>query len=117
VARLLTFLMIFALVATQGVSMAAAMCRHQDAQAHILARQSKDAAIAAVSVREDAAAAAASKKAPGSGDSFSHWPAELLPATSEATAPPTAENLRLRPARQIALRSTNVPPLLEPPAA
>jgi hypothetical protein len=115
-ARLLTFLMILALVMTQGTAMAAALCRHQNAQEHVLARQSKDAETAAVSIREDAASAAAAKKASQSADAGS-WPAELLPAELQAVPAPALERLRLRPAEQAALPSATVLPLLKPPSA
>lgn len=116
-ARLLTFLMILALVVTQGSAIAAAACRHQNVQEHVLARQSPDLKIAAVSLREDAAADAAAKKASSRGDSSANWPAELLPAGIATSEPARAERLRLRPREHSALASTLVAPLLEPPSA
>jgi len=116
-ARLLALLMIVAMVLGQGSAMANAVCRHQNLREHVLARQSRDAAVAAVSQREDAAADAASKKASRSADSSSQWPAQLLPPTIEPASAPAPERPRLRPARHAALPSASVQPLLEPPAA
>jgi hypothetical protein len=115
-ARLLMFLMILTVVTTQGLSAAAAVCRHDTAREHVQARQSKDAEIASVSLREDAAASA-STKATGSGEPLSVWPAKLLPAESPAPPLRSAERLPVRPARQAALPSLSVPPLLKPPSA
>lgn len=115
--RLLSLFMIFALVVTQGSSMAAAVCRHQNAQEHVLARQSGDRSVAAVSLREDAAAAAASKKAPGSDHGSGHWPAEMLPPESSEPRLPIVERLALWPAPHRALSSTVLAPPLQPPSA
>lgn len=115
-ARLLSLLMIFALVVTQGSAMAAAVCRHENAQEHALARTSPDRAVAAVSLREDAAAAAASKKASHSDNGAGHWPPQLLPPKAEQPPLRTVERARLRPTPQRALSSTAFPPLLEPPS-
>ncbi len=116
-ARLLTLFMIFALVMTQGLSMAAALCRQENVQEHILARQNSDPKIAAVSLKEEAAASAATKKAPGSTDPSSLWPAKMLPADGVPAPLRFAEHLPLRPVHQAALPSVPVPPLLKPPSA
>jgi hypothetical protein len=116
-ARLLSFLMIFVLVTSQGTAMAAAVCRHQDAQAHAVARASADAAVAGVSLREDAAEATASKKGSPTTDAAAAWPAPLLPADAELPPLRTAERLLPRPGRQAPLASLAAPPLLEPPSA
>ncbi|MEA3037365.1 MAG: hypothetical protein QOH04_3167 [Sphingomonadales bacterium] len=116
-ARLLSLFMMLALVMTQGTAMASALCRHQSAQAHILARESHDARIAAVAIGEEEAAATASKKASQSADSLSHWPAEMLPAAPEAPPLRIVEPLRLRPGLDAALGSATVLPLLKPPSA
>jgi guanyl-specific ribonuclease Sa len=116
-ARLLSLFMMLALVMTQGTSMASALCRHQSAQEHILARQSHDAKIAAVAIGEEEAAATASKKASQSVDSSSHWPAEILPAEAETPPLRIAEPLRLRPELHAALASATILPLLKPPSA
>jgi hypothetical protein len=116
-ARLLSLFMIFALVATQGTAMASALCRHRNAEAHILARESRDAAVATVALGEEAAAATASKKASQSADTSSHWPAEFLPADVEAPRPRVAERPTFRPAPEATLPSTTPLPLLRPPSA
>jgi len=115
--RLLSLLMILALVITQGTSMAQAVCRHASAQEHAQARESGDARIAAVSIQEDAAAAAAAKKASQAPDSSGHWPAELLPPLAAAAPVRVAEPLRLRPGAFAPLASASIPPLLQPPSA
>lgn len=116
-ARLLSLFMIFALVLTQGSSMAAAVCRHQNAHEHLMARQSQDAKVAAVSLGEEAAAAAVVKKASHSSDASGHWPAEMLPPRSEAVPLPSRERIVFQPPRQARLLSANIAPLLKPPSA
>ncbi|MBV8685856.1 MAG: hypothetical protein JOZ90_00110 [Alphaproteobacteria bacterium] len=115
-ARLLTFLLILALATTQGVSLANAVCRHQNLREHVLARQSPDRKVAALSLREDAAAADASKKASGSRAASTHWPAELLPARVELPAPASGERLRPPVANEAAWPSAAIPPPLKPPS-
>jgi hypothetical protein len=116
VARFLSLLVILTLVIGQGSSVAAAMCRHQDAHAHALARQSRDPRVAAIPLAEEAAAAAVSKKAPQSADGSVHWPADLLPAALPILLLRVLEPIRLRPARAPPLASASILPLLEPPA-
>jgi hypothetical protein len=116
-ARLLRLFLILALVTTQGTAMAQAVCRHQNAHEHMLARASLDAKVASVSIREDAAAATAAKKGSQFADASSHWPAEMLPTKVEPQPLPSSEPSRLRPARQSALSSASVLPLLKPPSA
>jgi hypothetical protein len=116
-ARLLTLFMILCLVVTQGSSMAAAVCRHQSVREHVLARQSGNRQVAAVSLREEAAAAVASKKASPSADALGHVQAELLPSAIEAAPPSRSKTVPPRPARQAALASTTIIPLLKPPSA
>lgn len=116
-ARLLSFLMMLTLAMTQGSSMAAAVCRHQNAQEHILARQSSDVKVAAVSLHEEAAAAVASKKAPQAPGGASHWPAELIPPSTGSFPLRVVERVRLRPSVQAGLPSATVAPLLKPPSA
>lgn len=115
-ARLLSLFVIFALVFGQGTAMASSLCRHESAAAHILAKQSRDRRVAAVSLGEEAAAAAESKKGPQPGNGGDHWPAELLPPESCA-GPCLLERPALpRPAAHRALAGTSIPPLLKPPS-
>jgi hypothetical protein len=116
-ARLLRLFLIMALVATQGTVMAQAVCRHQNAHEHMLARSSLDLKIASVSIREEAAEATAAKKAAQSQDASSHWPSEMLPGEAEMPRLPVLERTWLRPAAQSSLSSASIPPLLEPPPA
>jgi len=116
-ARFLALLMIFAIVIGQGSSVAAAICHHQSLAEHIAARQSGDAHVAAVSLREEAAASVASKKGSQSASASPHWPAEMLPASVDAEPFRTIEPVRFAPAVEPALKSASTPPLLEPPSA
>jgi hypothetical protein len=116
-ARLLRLFLILALVGTQGTVMAQAVCRHQNAHEHRLARASLDLKVAAVSIREEAAAATAAKKGSQSQDASSHWPSEMLPAQAEVPLLPVPERTWLRPAAQSALSSPSILPLLKPPSA
>jgi hypothetical protein len=99
-----------------GSSVAAAICRHQDAHEHALARQSSDPGVAAIPLAEEAAAAN-SKKAGQSPSGPIHWAADLLPTTLPVVPLRIVEPVRLRPASQVPLASSSVPPLLEPPTA
>ena len=109
--------MILTLAIAHGSSVAAAICQHQDAHEHALARESRDPRVAAVPIAEEAAAAAESKKAPQSSSNSIHWPTDLLPATLPVVPFRLVEPIRLKPAGQAALASASIPPLLEPPSA
>ena len=116
-ARFLAFLMIFAVVIAHGSSVAASICHHQTLGEHIAARQSADHEVAAVSLREEAAASVASKKASQSASASVHWPTEMLPPSMDAEPFRVLEPVRFEPAAQPALKSASVGPLLEPPSA
>jgi hypothetical protein len=116
-ARLVTLLMIITLVVANGSAAAGAMCRHVDARAHALARQSQDAKVAAVALTEEAAAAVASKKgALGSNASLS-LPAFVLPGAALTPAPHPVEPMRRPQVESTPLSSRSIRPLLEPPVA
>ncbi|MFL6857060.1 MAG: hypothetical protein ACJ8EB_04025 [Allosphingosinicella sp.] len=115
-ARLLSLLMIFALVTSQGTAMASALCRHGSAEGHAVALNSADAKVASVAIGEEAAAAGAAKKAQQSADGSVHWPAQLLPAEADAPPARVAERLRFHPGRHAALASASIPPLQKPPS-
>lgn len=114
--RFLAILMIVTFLVGHGSSVAAAICRHQDAHEHALARESRDARVAAVPLAEEAAAAD-SKKAGQSSSSSIHWPTDLLPAALPVVPFRVVEPVRLRPSGQIPLASTSVRPPIEPPTA
>jgi hypothetical protein len=115
--RLVTFLMMIALVVANGSAAAGAVCRHRDARAHAVARQSQDAKVAAVALTEEAAADVASKKgALGSNASVS-LPSCILPCAALAPAPHAAEPMRRLQLESTPLPSRSIRPLLEPPVA
>jgi hypothetical protein len=107
--------MIVTLLIGHSSSVAAAICKHQDAHEHALARESRDAGVAAVPLAEEAAAAQ-SKKTSQTPSSAIHWPTDLLPAILPSVPFRVTEPLRLRPAGQAPLASASIQPLLEPPA-
>jgi hypothetical protein len=115
VTRIFAILMIVAMLIGHSSSVAAAICEHQDAHEHAMARESRDASVAAVPLAEEAAAQ--SKKSSPTSSNAIHWPTDLLPATLPVVPFRTAEPLRLRPAGQTPLASASIRPLLEPPAA
>lgn len=116
-ARLVTLLMIITLVVANGSAAAGAMCRHRDARAHAIARQSQDAKVAAVALTEEAAAAVASKKgALGSNASLS-LPAYIVPGAALTPAPRTVEPMPRPQVESTPLPSRSIRPLLEPPVA
>lgn len=114
--RLLAILMIVTLLIGHSSSVAAAICKHQDAHEHALARESRDATVAAIPLAEEAAAAH-SKKTSQSSSNAIHWPTDLLPATLPAVPFRMAEPPRFPPAGQAPLASASIRPLLEPPPA
>lgn len=116
-ARLVTLLMIITLVVANGSAAAGAICRHRDARAHAIARQSQVAEVAAVALTEDAAAAVISKKgALGSNVSLS-LPAYILPRAALSPAPATVEPMPRPQVESTPLSSRSIRPLLEPPVA
>jgi len=116
-ARLVTLLMIITLVVANGSAAAGAVCRHQDARAHAVARQSQDAKIAGVALTEDAAAALASKKGALGSTATVSLPAYILPCAALTPSPRAAEPIPGRPVESTPLSSRSIRPLLEPPAA
>ena len=115
--RLVTLLMMIALVVANGSAAATAMCHHRDARAHAIARQSQDAKVAAVALTEETAAAAASKKgALGSNVSLS-LPAYIVPEAALAPAPDAARPMPRPQGEPARLSGRSIRPLLEPPVA
>jgi hypothetical protein len=116
-ARLLTLLMMIALLVANGSAAADAMCRHRDAREHAIARQSQDAKVAAAALTEEAAAAVGSKSGTLGGNASVSLPAYILPSAALTPAPLAAEPLP-RPQVQVPPPAgRSVRPLLEPPVA
>src|SRR5690349_18699099 len=93
-ARFLTLLMIVVLMVANGSAVAGAICRHQDAREHAIARWSQDPRVVADALMEDAAAAVASRKgSPASVASLS-LPAFILPSATLSTVPHAVEPMR-----------------------
>lgn len=116
-ARFLTLLMIVTLMVANGSAVAGAICRHQDAREHAIARWSQDAQVRTGALMEDAAAAAASKKgALGSVASLA-LPAYVLPPATLPAVPPAAKPMHQPDAESAPLPSRSIRPLLEPPVA
>ncbi|HMJ93760.1 MAG TPA: hypothetical protein VK472_06650 [Allosphingosinicella sp.] len=115
--RYLTALLILVVVIAHGSSVAAKVCLHQNAHEHALARQSRDRAVAAIPIAEDAAAAVDSKKGSQAPSSSFHSPMEMLPAALPIVPIRKSETIRLRPGDQLALASTRPPPPTRPPSA
>src|SRR5688572_7397039 len=97
-------------------SVAAAICQHQDAHEHAVARESRDALVAAVPLAEEAAAADSKKTSQSPGTTI-HWPTDLLPAALPPVPLRVIEPIRLRPTSPPRLASTTIIPLLQPPSA
>jgi hypothetical protein len=115
--RLLTLMMILAVVVAHGSSVAAAICRHQDGVAHIAALQSDDAGISAAAHGEESAAKAGSKKGAPADSSSVSWPSDMLPAPGLPVPFRADEPLKPSPADTAVLIGASVRPLLEPPSA
>lgn len=115
--RLLTILIVSALLLGQGFSAAAAICHHRSAREHVLARASHDKAVAAVAFNEDSAASVAATKAASSGVGTANWVADL--AAPSSFVPPGLAPDPLLPAVADgpALESISTAPPLRPPHA
>jgi hypothetical protein len=117
VIRLLTILMIVTLVIGHGLSYAAAICHHQDAKEHALARHSDDSRTAMVAMAEDAAHSEASKAGTPFNGGMAAWAADMLPTGSLTEPLRIIEPIRRPIADAAILAGKSVLPLLEPPAA
>jgi len=116
VTRLLTLLIMFALSFTNGAALAAAMCTHQDARAHMAARASGDAKVAAAALTEESAAKA-SKAAALTDAAAAAFAAYMLPPEPLALPPRVIDPTRRPVTDSPGLASRSVPPPLEPPLA
>jgi hypothetical protein len=116
-ARLVTLLMMIALVVANGSAAAGAMCRHRDARAHAIALQSQDAKIAAVALTEEAAAAVASKKGALGSNAALSLPAYILPGAALTAVLRAVEPMPRPQVESTPLPSRSIRPLLEPPVA
>jgi len=117
VSRVLTALLLVILVMTEGSSLAQQVCRHASAEAHAIARNSRDRSTAAAALAEESAAAAAAKKtALFDAESFA-WAADMLPPVGLAPPTQVAEPIRQLLADAPAPPGRSVPPLLQPPLA
>jgi hypothetical protein len=116
-ARLLSLLMMLALVLTGGAAVPMAMCKHIDAEAHASALESSDAGIASAAVAEETAAVSASKKSALADAVSIQLAGYLLPAEIDVP-PPSALSavfgFTMDPAK---LAGRAISPLLEPPLA
>jgi hypothetical protein len=117
VRRLLTLLMLLALVVGQGSTLAAAICQHQSLREHIAARQGPDRKAAAAALTEEAAASVAGKKGALGGAGAAAGPVLSLPPAPFALPPRLAEPVQVRIVDEPPLDGTSVRPLLQPPSA
>ncbi len=117
VGKLLSLLMMLALVFTNGAAVATAMCEHVDAQAHAYALQSTDAGIAATALNEEAAAAATAKKANLADAAAVQLAGYLLPSDPALPSPRSLDPAKAAEAEPGKLASLSISPLLEPPLA
>jgi hypothetical protein len=117
VARLLSLLMMLTLVLTNSAATAAALCQHEDAEAHASARQSDDAHIAAEAIIEEAAAAAESKEGAVADAGGFQLGGYLLPSDLLLPTPASLASAHQRSADADKRPSRAVSPLLEPPLA
>ena len=116
-ARLLTLVMMITLLVANGSAAAGAVCRHQDARAHAIARVSHDAKISAAALTEEAAADVGSKKGAIGGTAALSLPAYILPRATSAPVPRAGEPMQRAEGESPPLASRSIRPLLEPPAA
>lgn len=112
-------LIMSALFLGQGVSVAAAMCRHGSADAHATARDSRDGSVSAAALLEETAASVVEKKGALSGSASLHTTVADLPPALMILA---EHNVDVRPrpwpaTAALALVGQSTSPLLRPPSA
>jgi len=117
VRRVLTFLLLLVLVATNGTAVATVLCQHQDAQAHAAALQSEVASDVAEAAGEETAAKTAGKKAAGADASASLLAAYMLPPSSPSLAPGASDAVAQFAMEGAVPPGRLVEPLLRPPHA
>ncbi len=116
-ARLLSLLLVFALVLTNGAVVPAALCQHADAQAHAAALQSSDVGAASAALAEETAAVESSKKNSLAQAAAVQLAGFMLPADPALPLPAGHESSATHATEPIALSSLTINPLLEPPLA
>lgn len=114
-ARLLSLLMMLALVLANGTAIASATCHHADFQAHVSARQSSDSNVSEAAFLEDGAAVAASKRGVLADGAAVQLAGFLVPAGPSLAAPGSDVGASERPNAAPKLAGRNLSPLLEPP--
>ena len=115
--RFFAFLMMITLTVVSGGSTAAALCSHQNAQAHAAALEHADAHVAAAARLEDSAASTAAKRALLVDTGAFSLPAFILPAGVASPRLASTEPLRPRPPDAAKLARGSLPPPLRPPSA
>jgi hypothetical protein len=115
--RLLTLLIMFALAVTNSAAVASVMCQHEDLRAHVLARESHDAAVSQAALTEETADKGTAKKrsfADAAGASLSGFalPPEAISVPLRLREP---QDRNATDAASLANRSLR--PMLEPPLA
>jgi hypothetical protein len=113
--RILTALMMVALVAAQGPAFAASACRHHGAVQHALARQSEDPRIAAAALDEERAAATIEKKGQASYASGGGWISDMLTPAPVSLRPPAGASVQRLPISLPIFRGRSTAPPLQPP--
>jgi hypothetical protein len=117
VRHILALLMMITLTVVSGASTAAALCSHQNAQAHAAALEHADAHVAAAARLEDSAAANSAKRALMVDAGAFSLPAFILPPGMASPRPAAAEPFRPRPPDAAKLARGSFPPPLRPPSA
>ncbi len=116
-ARLLTLLMMFALVLTNSAAQAAAVCQHRDAATHAAARDSGDAGVAVGAMIEEAAAAEAEQAGILADAASAQLSGFVLPSDVSLSAPIMGARLQACVCDVDGRPGLAVDPLLEPPLA
>jgi hypothetical protein len=116
-ARLVTLLIMFAFVFTNGPAVAMAMCQHNDAKAHAAALLGADAGLAAIAQAEETAANTASQQGALGDAAMTLMAGFLLPPETHSFPLRSTEPANRHSAHPVELASRSVPPLLEPPSA
>lgn len=116
-ARLLTLLIMFAFVCTNGPAVAMAICEHEDARAHAAALRSSEASVSLLAQSEETAAKTASTQGMLSDAATTLLAGYILPTEAYSFAPRFIDRVSRHAFNPAGLGSRSVPPLLEPPLA
>jgi hypothetical protein len=107
--------MMFALVLTNGASVAAAVCQHADARAHSSALYSGVEGVARQARNEETAAKRIAQKGTLADAAAVQLAGFMLPVEPRLSPPEASDDMGSRPLDEAKMATRELSPLLEPP--